>query len=263
VIQPTATADTLKLVEAGKAEIGLADATDVATQIDQGRDLDAVMAVLERPAGGVIAAARSGIERPRDLVGRTVGITGVPSDNAVLDTIVADDGADPAGVDTVTIGFKGAQSLEAGSVDAFTGFVGDAVQVEHDGVPVRSFRLDDFGGPAYPGLVAFSTGDEVAADPDLVQGFVDATARGYQDTLDDPARSVDALVEENPEIDRRLATASLRAYLPLMRPIGNAPVGSFDDRHLNDFSRWLLDADLASGPVPPARFADGQFTASR
>jgi ABC-type nitrate/sulfonate/bicarbonate transport system substrate-binding protein len=239
------------------------------------------MAVLERPAGGVITAADSGIERPRDLEGRDVGITGVPSDNAVLDTIVAGDGGDPSAVDTTTIGFKGVQALEAGSIDAFTGFVGDAVQVAHDGVAVRSFRLDRFGGPSYPGLVAFSTDGEIAADPELIQGFVDATLRGYRDTIRDPTRSIDALVDENPEIDRGLAMAALRAYLPLLEPMSAArtasgsvagrdrrpsrglPEGSFDLHDLGEFSRWLVDAGLTDQRVAPDRLATNRFIGDR
>jgi putative hydroxymethylpyrimidine transport system substrate-binding protein len=281
IIQPTATADTLKLLEAGKANVGLADAIDVATQIGQGRDLRAVMAVLERPAGGVITAADSGIERPRELERREVGITGVPSDNAVLNTIVAGDGGDPSAVDETTIGFKGVQALEAGSIDAFTGFVGDAVQVAHDGVAVRSFRLDRFGGPSYPGLVAFSTDREIAADPELIRGFVDATVHGYADTLEDPGRSIDALVDENPEIDRGLATASLRAYLPLMLPMpatrtesGSAarglprpsrgfPAGSFDLDDLREFSRWLVDTGLTESRLAPHLLATNRFIDAR
>ena len=166
-------------------------------------------------------------------------------------------------VETVTLGFRGAQALEAGRIDAFTGFVGDAVQVAHDGVPVRSFRLDRFGGPSYPGLVAFSTDREIASDPELIQGFVDATVKGYRDTVADPTRSIDALVQANPEIDRSLARAALQAYLPLMRPtrtprlergarIAVITFHSLEDRIVKNFFRdhsreWL---DKPEWPEP-------------
>src|SRR5947209_2245461 len=42
IIQPTSTSDTLKLIAAGKADIGIADGIDVANQIDQGRDAQAI-----------------------------------------------------------------------------------------------------------------------------------------------------------------------------------------------------------------------------
>jgi putative hydroxymethylpyrimidine transport system substrate-binding protein len=263
IVEPSATADTLKLVEAGSADLGIADGIDVATGIERGGSLIGVMALLQRPAGGVIVRRDSGIERPRQLEGRTVGVTGVPSDGAVLDSVVSGDGGDPAAVDTVTLGFKGAQALEAGRVDAFTGFVAaDGVQVERDGFPIEAFRLDGFGGPAYPGLVVFALESTIEDDPELVASFVEATARGYEDALADPDAALIDLVEANPEIDAGIAGASLRAYLPLMRA-GDRPYGSFDVGELRAFSRWLLDTGLTDAPVMPDRLATNRFVDAR
>ena len=45
VVPPSSTSTTLELVEAGKAQFGLADGIDVAEQIAMGRDAKAIMAV--------------------------------------------------------------------------------------------------------------------------------------------------------------------------------------------------------------------------
>src|SRR5207237_4469459 len=187
VIQPSSTADTLRLIDAGRADFGLADGADVADQVDLGRDAEAVMALVQRPVGGLISLKKQGLRSPRDLEGRTAGLTGVPSDNAVLDTVVRDAGGDPGKVPTVTIGFNGVQDLENGKVAAFTGFwPADGVQVQTDGFPTTTFKLDDRGGPAYPGLVLFSTRRRIAADPPLVRAVLPPTARAYEATLVDP-----------------------------------------------------------------------------
>ncbi len=95
-------------------------------------------------------------------------MTGVPSDNAVLDTVVSIGGGDPSKVKVVTIGFNGVQNLESGKIAGFTGFwPADGVQVNVDGKPTKDFKLDENGGPAYPGLVAFSTRRHIAQDPAL------------------------------------------------------------------------------------------------
>ncbi len=96
VVQPTSTQETLKLIDAGKAQFGLADGSDVADLIDEGGDAQAVMALVQRPLGGLIALASEHLELAGQLQGRTVGITGVPSDTAVLDTEVRHAGGDPA-----------------------------------------------------------------------------------------------------------------------------------------------------------------------
>jgi len=257
IVEPTSTADTLKLIDAGKADFGLADGIDVATQIDQGRDAQAIMAIAQRPLGGVIALRDGGVRRPRDLQGRTVGLTGVPSDRAVLDAIVAADGGDPGEVDAVTIGFNGVAALEAGKVDGFTGFIpADGVQVETDGYPTRSFAPDRWGGLVYPGLVAFSTVDEIASDPELMQGFVTATVRGYEDVLAEPEASLGALLDANPAIPAGFARKSLEAYLPYLQAPGR-PVGSFDRAGLAGLSDFLLASDLIDEPISPDRYAAG------
>ena len=259
IIEPTSTADTLRLIDAGKADIGIADGIDLAGQIDQGREAKGVMAVLQRPPGGLITLEEEGIESPSGLEGKTVGVTGVPSDDAILDTIMADDGSSSDQVDKVTIGFNGVQSLEAGKIAAFTGFIpADGVQVEEDGFPTTSFALDEYGGPSYPGLVAFSTESKIADNADLMQGFADATIKGYQDTLDDPEQSIDDLVNETQGVDKQLATAQLDAYIPLM---GDSDTyGQFSDDSLKELSDFLVENDLAKEPIAPDRYATNEYT---
>jgi putative hydroxymethylpyrimidine transport system substrate-binding protein len=261
IIEPTSTADTLKLIDAGKADFGLADGIDVAAQIADGRGAKGIVAIVQRPLGGLITLARSGYESPADLEGGTVGVTGVPSDLAVMRTMIAAAGGDPSAVKVVTIGFNGVQALEAGKIDAFTGYLpADGVQVEADGYPTTSFKLDAYGGPSYPGLVAFSTVDRISSDPDLMRGFVSATVRGYEDVLADPQAGLDALLDRNPAIPERFARASLDAYLPLFAA-GPGAFGSFDDGDLRALSRFMVENGLARQPIPPGRFATNGFVA--
>jgi putative hydroxymethylpyrimidine transport system substrate-binding protein len=259
IVEPTSTADTLKLIDAGKADFGIADGIDVATQIADGRAAKGVMAIAQRPLGGVITLADSGLRSPADLQGRTVGITGVPSDEAVIDTMVAADGGDPGAVEKVTIGFNGVANLESGKIDGFTGFIpADGVQVETDGYATRSFAPDRYGGLTYAGLVVFSTEDEIASEPKLMQGFVNATIRGYEDVIDDPEAGIEPLLEANPAIPHRFARASLRAYLPFFTDAGGG-FGGFDEAGLRGLSDFMLANGLADDPIEPARFATAEF----
>ena len=73
VVQPTSTQETLKLIDAGKAQFGLADGSDVAGLIDEGGDAQAVMALVQRPLGGLIALASEHLSSPADLPGGRLG----------------------------------------------------------------------------------------------------------------------------------------------------------------------------------------------
>ena len=259
IIEPTSTADTLKLIDAGKAEFGIADGIDLATQIADGRAAQGIMAIAQRPPGGLITLEEEGITDPKQLEGETVGVTGVPSDTAILNTVMNDAGGSADNVNVVTIGFNGVQSLESGKVKAFTGFIpADGVQIEADGYKTKNFPLDENGGPSYPGLVVFSTESKIGEDPDLMQGFVSATVKGYQDALDDPATAIDSLISQTQGIDKQLATDSFDAWIPLFGPADT--FGQFKEGDLESLSTFMVDNELASEPISPDRYATTEFT---
>jgi ABC-type nitrate/sulfonate/bicarbonate transport system substrate-binding protein len=264
VIPPTSTSATLALIAAGKADFGLADGSDVATQIADGRAAVAIMAIAQRPLGGLIALAREHLSSPAQLAGRTVGITGVPSDTAVLDTTVSAAGGDPSKVHGVNVGFNGGQDLAAGRIDAFTGFwPADGVQLQVTGHPVTVFKLDRYGGPAYPGLVAFTTRGLIQKDPQLVSAFVAATVHGYEDTVANPERSLDDLLHLNPGLQRRFTQASLKAYLPLFSDAGRVPFGELQPSNVAALSAWMVSHHLIHHPISTARYGTNRFLPTR
>jgi len=239
VIEPGETSDPVKLVGSGQADIGLADPTDLATARARGVDVGAILAILQRPAGGLITRRDSDVNRPKDLETRSVGVTGVASDQAVLRTLVESDDGDLGQVRVVTVGFNGAQALAAGRVDGFIGFIAaDAAQIEASGTRVRSFPLDEYGGPAYPGLVAFASPAFVEGNAELVNGFIDATTRGYEDTIEDPDKALDALVGANEGLDRPLSSRTLEGYLSMFtNPDGG--FGEIDPAAISQLLGWL------------------------
>jgi putative hydroxymethylpyrimidine transport system substrate-binding protein len=252
---PGATQDPLSLVQAGSAQFGLADGSDVATQIAQGGQAQAVLAIAQRPLGGLIGLAGEQLRSPASLMGRAVGITGVPSDTAVLDTEVRAAGGNPARVKVVNVGFDGAQALLAGRIAAFTGFLAaDGVQLQVSGHPVTGFGLSEYGGPQYPGLVAFTTRGLAAKEPALVHAFVAATVQGYAATLREPAVSLADLLRSNPGLQRAFTRASLKAYLPLFNDGGRVPFGTLQPARIEELSRWMLASKLIAKPVAPARY---------
>jgi ABC-type nitrate/sulfonate/bicarbonate transport system substrate-binding protein len=130
------------------------------------------------------------------------------------------------------------------------------------GHPIKAFPLDRNGGPAYPGLVAFTTQREIANDPALVRGFVVATVHGYEDTLADPKRSLEELLAANPSLERKLTSASLAAYLPLFgahTASGGMPFGSLQAGNVEGMSRWMLANGLIERPVSAGRYGTNAF----
>lgn len=260
VIVPSETQDPLTMVDAGKVDFGLADGSDLANLIAKGGRVKGVMAIAQRPLGGLITRASEHLASPAALQGKIVGVTGVASDYAVLDTEVADAGGNPSKVHVITVGYDGAEALRAGKINAFTGFwPADGVQLQVTGEPVKSFKLDEWGGPPYPGLVAFTQDSTIARDPALVRDFVAATVRGYQQTLRQPESSLRDLLEQNPEVEAKVAKASLADYLPLYDDAGTVAFGTIQPAHIDALSRWMLAHKLIDTPVPFAKYGTNRF----
>src|SRR5262249_52414935 len=162
-----------KLLAAGRADFAILDIHDLGIAREHGLDLVGAMPIVQRPLAAVLARDDRSIRSPRDLEGRTVGVTGLPSDQAVVDSEVSAEGGDPGKVDEVTIGFTAVGSLAAGKVDAATGFWNaEGVELRRQGVPIRVFKVNRYGAPPYPELVLTTSRRTLERDPSLVNAVV-------------------------------------------------------------------------------------------
>ncbi len=195
---PSASTDSLKLLSAGRADMAVVDIHDLALARERGEDLVGVGALVQRPLAAVIA--RSGIRRPRDLEGRRVGVTGLPSDDAVLKAVVTSDGGDVSRVRRVTIGFSAVPSLVTGRVDAALAFWNaEGVTLRRRGVRTREFRVDRYGAPPYPELVLAVTRRTLNERRDLVRETLAALADGTEEALSHPPTAVGEIARASGE----------------------------------------------------------------
>ncbi len=242
--QPGESTDAPKLLAAGRTDFAILDIHDLGIAREHGLDLVGTMPLVQRPLAAVIARADRGIARPRDLEGRMVGVTGLPSDEAVVDSEVAADGGDPAAVKRVTIGFNAISSLAAGRVDAATGFWNaEGLALQRQGVPIRIFKVNRYGAPPYPELVLVASRQTVERDPDLVDAVVGATRRGYEFTVANPRRALGDLLAEVPSLDREEQQAQLKVLLPDLDPL------PFDMAVLHEWAEWDLEHGLLDRPL--------------
>ncbi|MEO6858945.1 MAG: ABC transporter substrate-binding protein [Solirubrobacteraceae bacterium] len=236
IIVPSASTDSIRLLETGRVNFALLDIHDLAIARERGQAIVGIMALIQRPLAAVVAA--HGVSRPRDLAGRTVGITGVPSDTAVLHSVVAGDGGSPARVHTITIGFNAVADLLAGRVAAATAFWNDeGVTLRRRAPGVHVFRVDQFGAPAYPELILCATASSLRRDPSRARSVVRALTEGYGQVLAHPAVGLHALITQVPGLDAGLQTAELQALLPAFHEPG-ARVGALSPARLRAWAVW-------------------------
>ena len=254
---PSASTDSLKLLSAGRADIAVVDIHDLALARERGEDLVGVGALVQRPLAAVIA--RSGIRRPRDLEGRRVGVTGLPSDDAVLRAVVTSDGGDLSRVHRVTIGFSAVPSLVSGRVDAALAFWNaEGVTLRRRGVRTREFRVDRYGAPPYPELVLAVTRRTLDERRGLVRDTLAALADGTEEALSNPPTAVSEVAKASGE-DEAVVAAQLRAITPALRP----PL-RLDPGALREWARFDVRSGILEHPPDLRRaFAPGLVSAVR
>jgi putative hydroxymethylpyrimidine transport system substrate-binding protein len=255
VAAPSSSTDSVKLLLAGRAQFAILDIHDLALAREKGRDIVGVMAIVQVPLAAVMA--QPDIARPRDLVGKKVGVTGLPSDDAVLSSIVRGDGGDPSKVHKVTIGFQAVAALLAKRVDGATAFwnaEGVALQAQRPGM--RQFKVDDFGAPPYPELVLCVSRQTLRDDRSLVAATVRALRRGYEEAIVDPESAVQALVDRA-GVKRETTERELDAVSPAFTE-GASKYGELDPVALRRWARWEAGFGITKRPPDVAQaFAPG------
>jgi putative hydroxymethylpyrimidine transport system substrate-binding protein len=242
--EPSSTADSANLLETGRADFAVMDINDFGIARERGLDVFAIAAIVQRPLASVIARDPNEIRTPADLAGKTIGVTGVPSDDAVLDTVLRSGGVDPSDVHRVTIGFNAVADLAAGKVDAATAFWNaEGVQLQQEGIPIREFRVDQFGAPRYPELIVAARPD---GDDGLGEAFKQGLSRGYEQLGARPGVALQDLLHEVPGLNPSDQARQLQA-LSTGRAFsrnGDNVTSELDPRSVELWNRWAQGSGL-------------------
>ena len=212
--QPGAGPDALKLVAAGRLDLGILDIQDLAIARERGIDVVGVAELVRKPLAALVTKAS--IKRPRDLEGHAVGVSGLPSDPAFLDAVIGYDGGDLRRVHQVTIGFNAVSGILAGKIDAAPVFWNaEGVALKQRGVKVNEFRIEDYGAPAYPEVVLVTARKTLDRERDRIRRTLLAIRDGVAAVRADPGAAVKQIAHEAQTDDTKLIGAQLAAVSPI------------------------------------------------
>jgi len=214
IVQPGNGPDSLKQVTSGKVDLGVLDIHDLAIAQQAGADVVAVGALVGKPLAALVAQPDVG--RPRDLEGRTVGVSGLPSDPAFVQAIVSHDGGDASRIKEVTIGFNAVSRLLTKKVDAVPVFWNaEGVALKERGMQAKEFRVEDYGAPPYPEVVLITSHKTLAAKRDALAGALKAIDAGREQAEQHPDEAVRVIAKAAQTDDTKLIRAQLDAVLPI------------------------------------------------
>ena len=244
---PSDPAAPLKLLAAGEADLAISYEPELLLARDRGLKLVSVGAIVQKPLTSIIALAPERIRRPADLKGKKVGTAGIPYQAAYLKTILDEANVNPNSVDEIDVGFNLVPAMLSKRVDAtlggFWNYEGVQLRQRHKAATV--IPVDKAGVPTYNELVVVARKQDLARNGAPVRQFMRALAAGYEAARRNPRKAVNQLVAANPDLDRKLQLASVKATLPVFFPANSRrPFGFQDPREWDAYGRWMLDNQL-------------------
>jgi putative hydroxymethylpyrimidine transport system substrate-binding protein len=254
---PSDPTTTLTAVAAGKQDLGITYAPELLIARSKGVPVKAVGAIAQVPLNSIIARSDRGITRPKDLEGKVVGIAGVPSDRALLDTVVKADGGDPSKVATKVVGYSLSPALASGKVDAIIGAYWniEGPDLRMKDVPITVMKLDDHGVPRYDELVLVTSEDAIRDRPQAIRAALAGIAAGQAAAVADAGGAVAALEKANPDIAKAVLPAQVADTIPALVPEGSAPL-RMDSAQWDALATWMVDNGLVKGQVSGADAVD-------
>ncbi len=245
---PAGAADALKLVAQGTGDIAISYEPEVLLAQTRNIPVVATAAIVQRPLNCIMTLKRSGLTRPRQLQGKTVGISALRSDYTTIDAMVRDDGGNPAKVKTVNVGYGLLPQLLSGRVDAVegVGWTWEALQARQQGYPVNVMRVDQYGVPTYDELV-FATGTKQArGEATTLRAFQRTTFAGYAYAVAHPAEATRILLRVK---DVLSTNASLIEHsIDLLRPAfhdAHGRYGTMSVAQWQAYANWMTRGHLA------------------
>ncbi|MEA4992434.1 MAG: ABC transporter substrate-binding protein [Oscillibacter sp.] len=251
--------DALSLVAAGKAEIGLYYQQDVIQAVaDQGVGIKSIGAVVQSPLNIILSLADKNIHSPKDLEGKTVGYAGTALSESLVKAMMDANGADFGRVNLVNVGFDLMSSMTTGNVDATIGCLvnHEVPQMEEEGFDVNYFMVNKYGIPNYYEAVFLANDKMIEAEPEVLGGFLRASAKGFADFQADPDGCLQILLdnqnEENFPLSPSVETQSCQTLLPLMET-EDTPFLSQSAEIWQANIDWMYSVGLIHEMVDPAQ----------
>lgn len=255
---PSDPAAPIKLLAAGQTDLAISYEPEVLLAREQGLNVVAVGALVDRPLTSLIWLKKSGISGVAGLRGKTIATAGIPYQDAYLKTILARAKLSPSDVDTVNVGYGLLPALVGGRAQAMLGGFSnvEGVDLRLRGKDPVVTPVDKLGVPSYDELVLVARRERLEEDPQAIRLFLAALARGTAAAVKSPDATTEALLDANKDLDPKLTRAEVDATLPLL-----SKRGTMDPAEWKTFVAWMQENGLISGQPATGEVLSNEYLA--
>jgi NitT/TauT family transport system substrate-binding protein len=250
IVRGQGSADAVKQVAAGTAQIGFADAAAVI--LGRGNDqipVKLVAMVYAKPPHAIYVLKESGITKPKDLEGKKVADTAFSAVPKLFDAY-----AKAANIDAGKVTWLVAAAdtlpgmLTTGRADGIGQFIVGEPLLAKSAAPKQVLALSyaDAGLDLYGnGIIASDA--TIKSNPDLVRRFVTATMQGLKDAIADPQAAGTIMNKHHREVDADIAAGETR----IVGTLTGQPLGVLDALRVKKTLDIVAGAYTLKHPVMP------------
>ena len=259
IVQP-GEAGAEQMVASGDAEFGVSYQEAVTLARTNGVPIVSIAAVIQHNTSGFASPADKNIKTPKDFEGKKYGGWGSPVEEAVIDSIMQEDGGDVSRVEFVNVGDTDFFTAVKRDVDFFWIFYGwTGIEAELRGEELNMVYLTDYSEKLdYYTPVLAASEKLIGEKPDLVKAFVAGAAAGYKFAIDNPEEAADVLIAAEPDLNAELVKASQKWLSPKYQD--DAP--RWGEQKLEvwkNYAEWMAEHGVMEGEFDPEAAFTNEF----
>jgi putative hydroxymethylpyrimidine transport system substrate-binding protein len=261
---PSNAADPIKLVALNKVDLAITYEPEMFYGQQNGLPVMAVATIVPVPLNSMIVSPTQTVTSLDQIGGMSVGVTGIPSDDAFYTTMLKTAGLSEGDVTKVNVGFNLVPSLLSDKVQAIIGGYRnvEAIQVEQEsGTKPTVFPANELGVPSYAELVVAANAERLQSDPayaDAVRRFVAATVKGTDDAIADPDGAT-AIMKQETQYKPDFLDESVPYTLTLLEPAAGTKTGCIDTANWQSYGEWMNSSELITSTPDASALATDDY----
>lgn len=238
---------SIQSVLTGKSEFGIAGADEVMLARTEGKPVKAIAVIYKTNPVVAFALKSSGINKPQDFIGKTVGIQKGVNTEYLYYAMMKNLGIDRNKIKEVPIGYEAKELLD-GTVDISTGYVMNEPQlVKEKGVEINTFLVADYGINMYADVL-FTSDKMIEEKPEVVQRFVEASLHGWQEAIEHEDEAVDITMKYAKESDKNHQKYMLSSSIPLINT-GKTRLGVMEPTEWTQMQELLIKQNILNKKI--------------
>ena len=242
VYTPSDPTAIISSVASGRDDFGLSYHPDILQAQSAGLEIVSVLSISQHPLNSIMTLKKSSIKNPSDLKGKVVGYPGIPSNKAMLETVLSSQNININDVETVDVGFELVKALVSGSVDAIIGayWTHESIVMELQGYEIEIMRLEEWGVPDYYELILITNKSFLEENKSDVEKVVNSFKKGYEFSIINPQESITSLISIAGEeiVEEDVERAGVELLIPMWQS-NNLPFGHQDISKWEETYEWM------------------------